>query len=267
MKQRLCGAIATIVATVGMCAGFAGAAPAPSSVLYGVASFAPFSNQSLYLIDPATGAATLVGNTGVANISGIAWNAAEGRMYALSTDASVYTLNLFTGAATFVSDSPNTLPEGDLAVLGSSLLAVDGGNLVSINPGSGVVSPVGPLGAAVNDVSGLAFNAAGTLFGLSKNGTFEDTIVTINPATGLATTLGGVGFDSPSGVGALAYDPDTDVLFMTDSQRLLSVDQTTGAATVIGSHGLGGFSGLAIPAPHALGVLLLGVAAAGRRRR
>jgi hypothetical protein len=71
------------------------------NILYGVAGF------ELYTVNTTTGATTLVGPTGVANIrSGIAYDNATNTLYMNLGDGgggdSLYTLNTITGAATLV---------------------------------------------------------------------------------------------------------------------------------------------------------------------
>jgi hypothetical protein len=79
------------------------------NILYGVDDF------NLYTINTTTGAATLVGSTGLAeSLEGIAYDAATNTLY-LNTglnDESLYTLNTTTGAATLVG------PNGSVAGLG-----------------------------------------------------------------------------------------------------------------------------------------------------
>ncbi len=124
------------------------------------------------------------------------------------------------------------------------------------------------MGAAANDISGLAFDAAGGLFGYSKNGAADDSLVGVSTASGLATTVGaGFGFDSAGGVGGMAFDPDSSTMFLSDGSGLFTVDTATGLATSVGAHGAEGFSGISfIPAPGSAALLGLGLLATRRRR-
>lgn len=54
--------------------------------------------DSLALIDPKTGKATIIGETGVKSLFGLAWW--SGVFYAFSSDGNVYTLDVTTGKAT-----------------------------------------------------------------------------------------------------------------------------------------------------------------------
>jgi len=63
-----------------------------------------------------------------------------------------------------------------------------------LNPGSGVATTNAALNAAINpNVSGLAYHpATGVRYVLDRS---QDTLGTLNPATGLVTTIGPIGID------------------------------------------------------------------------
>jgi len=82
---------------------------------------------------------------------------------------------------------------------------------------------------------------AGVLYALSET----DNLVTIDTDTLSITTIGPVGTNTS--FGGLAYDPNSDTLYMVGGRgnnNLYTVDQTTGAATLVGSHGLTDLFGL-----------------------
>lgn len=55
---------------------------------------------------------------------------------------------------------------------------------------------------------------------------------------------------------------------MTDGSSLYTLNTTSGTATLVGAHGIGGFSGLAfVPAPGAVALLVLSGFIANRRRK
>lgn len=267
-KSLIVTAAALAVGVMGSGVGVAQAGTvAADPVLWGLSSFAPFTTQSLYRIDAGTGAASLVGNTGLIQVSGMAFDAANGRMLAITASAELYAINLQTAETSLIGDANRILGEGDLAFAGGSLYTIDGLSLATVNPGNGAISPVGPLGAAANDVSGLAWDGS-RLLGYSKNGAAMDSIVSINTATGLASLVGSTGINTTPGVGGLAVDPVTGAAFLTDGGGLYSLNTLTGAATLIGAHGASGFSALAIPAPGAAALFgAAGLLAARRRRR
>ena len=105
-----------------------------NGALYGV-------NSSLYSIDPATGAPTLIGATGLTNFAGLAVDPASGTLYGVELSTSnLVTLNTATGAATVIG---------------------------ALNPGQGIVGDItfDPAGTLV----GSAFGSAGDLlFDINK---------------------------------------------------------------------------------------------------
>ena len=85
-----------------------------------------------------------------------------------------------------------------------------------------------------NDLEGLAYDAQNNVYYGSM--LVDDTLLRIDAATGLTSTIGSTGFD---GVAALAYDNDANVLYGIDddTDQLLTINTTTGAATVVGPVG------------------------------
>jgi hypothetical protein len=110
---------------------------------------------NIYTLSP--GGATLVGPSGFAAVSGLAWNAAGTELYGTVTVAAL----------------------------------ADG--LVSINPLTGAASLIGPMGGGVAGIDSLGFDTTtGTLYGSTGfffDGSPGDEIV-INPATGAASKTG-----------------------------------------------------------------------------
>jgi len=83
---------------------------------------------------------------------------------------------------------------------------------------------------------------AGVLYALSES----DLLVTIDTVTLDVTSIAPVGTNTS--FGGLAYDPNSDTLYMVGGRgnnNLYTVDRTTGAATLVGSHGLTDLFGLA----------------------
>lgn len=117
------------------------------------------------------------------------------------------------------------------------------GQLVTINTLTGSATVVGPLQNAAGSKYGLtalAFHpTTGVLFGATTNqsATSPGSLVTINPATGVVTTIGsfGVGIS----FGDLAFS-STGVLFGTRNVGgdLFTVDLATGTGTLIGASGI-----------------------------
>ncbi|MDX2131206.1 MAG: hypothetical protein SFY69_04040 [Planctomycetota bacterium] len=248
-----------------------GAGTASGQTLYGVSNFGNFRTQVLVQIDTTTGAATPVGDTGLERIADIAYDRGMGVMYALTTGADLYTLDLATGASTLVASNTGVLPEGGLTFDASMgrLLANSSTDLLGVHTATAARTTIGAFNTTDTDVSGLAFDASGRLLGLAKNGTLSDTLLSIDLSTGQATLVGDTGVSSAASVGGLAFYDGT--LFMSDGGALWSLDAATGAATYIGAHGVVAVtdvSGIAfIPAPGAGALLALAGVVVSRRRR
>src|SRR5476649_2876964 len=107
-------------------------------------------NGNLFIINPATAAATLVGPILVGatpvSLTGLAVQPGTGVLY-----------------GSIANGSPNLA-----------------NNLITINTATGAATVVGPFGIA-QGTPDLAFNAAGTLFGWNRT---TNSLVTINLATG-----------------------------------------------------------------------------------
>lgn len=232
-------------------------------MLYGTAPFVPGTNANLYQINEQTGAATLIGSTGFAEIGGLAFNSA-GVLYGY-TPGALYTINTSTGAATRVGLLGMNAPEGGLAFHPGSgtLYAVSStlaDTLLTINPSTGVATTVGPLGSAGRDTSGLAFSGAGILYGVAFRDGSADQLITIDTTSGAASLIGPLGTNvtTPT-VGGLEFDPDGGILYYSDNANLYTVNTATGLATLVGPHGVSGMAGLAatVPEPSSLALIVI----------
>lgn len=238
-------------------------AQAPATGLYGVANFGnPFQTQSLYRVDTATGAATLVGSTGLAQISGIAFDGAN--LWAYTAAADLYHLNPATGASTLIASLADQSPEGDIAVFGPAAFIARGSQIAAVNLATAALTPTFDLAAAgASDISGLLFSPAGSL-ALALNGSAPDTLLALSPAGSVVAAFP-TGTNSLS-VGALASDGAN--LWISDGSALTRFDALAGVATPVGAFGVSGMSGLTwIPTPGAAALLALGGLVAARRRR
>lgn len=233
--------------------------PAPSlatdpttGVMYaGQGAGTPF----LYTVDPATGAATLVGDTllGFAAIGGMDFRA-DGTLFA---------------AANIVGDGGS----------GSE-------TLVTIDPGTAVGTIVGPFGPAspIEGIEAIAFDSSGTLWGAStvRGAAGPDSgLFTIDTGSGEATfvaTIADAAGNIPSGgVSSLQFRSDGTLFGGTardlggagDGGRLITIDPATGVFSFVGKVGatsagssLGGLAGgpiTAVPTVSPLGILVMGV--------
>jgi hypothetical protein len=241
-----------------------GASVPVHAALFGVASFSPFGSQSLYAIDAATGVATLVGSTGLRQISGLSWDSVQNRLVALTVAGDQFAIDTATGASTLLVDSSFGVPEGSIAFNGGTAYSTLFDNLHSWN--GSAWTQVGTSGLAAGaDISGLDFGG-GLLLGLAVNGGGADELVSFDVSTGAATVVGATGTNAAS-VAGLAYGFTAGSWFMTDGDALYTVDEASGAASLVGAHGVSGFSGLAfVPSPGVVALLALSGLVAKRRR-
>jgi hypothetical protein len=173
----------------------------------------------VYTVNPVTGAATLIGDTGLgfSAISSMDFSAG-GILYA----------------------SVNIVGDG----------GTGGDHLAVINAATGVATLIGPYGVCTSScslegVEAIAFDPFGTLYGATASGPAPPALYTINTSTGQATlvanitavpgTLGGgisamsFGCDGTLYVGTARLGPGS-----TDGGRLGTLNVVTGAFTLIG---------------------------------
>jgi hypothetical protein len=194
-----------------------------TGVLYGVTAPKGSNTRELITINPGTGAGTVVGALGV-TMDDISFDR-NGTLYGWSgrtSGSSLYTINLATGAATLVGPSGLLDVGVGFAINGSGTpyLADAGasGALRTVDLTTGAVTTVATLSGAPFDngaISAFAFDSDGTLFGINLNETVgkpnpppADTfLVTVDPATGVITTLG----PSVPGLEAITFGPGVTV--------------------------------------------------------
>ena len=228
----------------------AGLTVAQAQVLYGANGAGGNPATSLVTINPATGAATVVGPIGF-SVTGLAVNPLTGVLYGSTggvspvSPNSIITINTTTGAGTLVGATGLGNPVADISFRSDGVLfgwseATD--DLVTINTATGVATVVGDSALATFG-SGLAFNNTGTLFfaGSGNTGMFR----TINPATGLPTNIASL-TGSPGAAGnaisSLAVQPGTNVLFGVDLSNagvggaafLVTINTATAVVTSVG---------------------------------
>lgn len=123
------------------------------------------------------------------------------------------------------------------------IIAVDSSRgLWEIDPATGVKTPIGTVSSNAGTTAGLAIGASNTVY-LSSTG--NDSLYTLDLATGTATLVGFYG-DSAIVMHGLEYVPATDTLYGVSSHNngLYEINKTTGTATLIGTSGLSSFSNL-----------------------
>ncbi len=156
------------------------------------------------------------------------------------------TIDPVTGAGTAVVPHGAFGPVSDIDCSPASLMyggtGGGSGNLITIDPASvPAESLVGANGLGPSANIALEW-VDSTLYGIvifSGGGGSMSDLVTLDPNTGLATTVGPTGMGP---IGGLAYDPNAGVMYGTQSGgqsagNFVTVDLNTGAATIVGPTG------------------------------
>jgi hypothetical protein len=188
------------VTSIGPTGGYAltGLAVHPTTdVLYGVTTpNSPTSPESLVTLSVTTGAATLVGemsNT-VADIT----FASDGRLFGWSESTDdLVRIDIATGAVTLVGEFGVFTRGSGIAFASDGRLFYAGddadGLLRILDPATGLqVSTVGTMTGLAQPVNALAFNAAGSLFGLMNptDGMTPTMLIRIDATTAAVTNVG-----------------------------------------------------------------------------
>ncbi len=237
-------------------------------MLYGSAFIGPGGAASLYTIDPATGAATLVGPIGFTRVSALDFNPSNGVLYGVGQDllsnAVLITVNTATGAGTEVGSlGLGGLVSQDIAFRpsDSTLFSYNFGNIYTINTTTGAATFVhtDPNGFPLGDA--LAFSSAGTLYTADET----DLRIVDQTAGGTITHLVNLNYPiSGSRANGMKFDFSTGTLYASavsggpGTNYLATIDIGSGNVTEIGPT-VAGLDALAVSVPEP-GSLVLFVA-------
>lgn len=151
-------------------------------------------NYELWRIDTATGTRTSIGVAGFINgiiNRGLAWDNVGKKMYAMfsTTPSKLYTVNLGTGALTFLTDfSANDYMLAFAVNNAGSMFGISnfGGKLVRINKTTGALNDIGLLGITLGDIYGCDFDPlTGKMYLMNNSSVYR-----VDTATGAATLVG-----------------------------------------------------------------------------
>ena len=202
--------------------------------IYGV------SNTGLYRVS-LSGIATLIGNTGVSGLNGLAFLGAT--LYATAGgNTDLYTVNTASGAATSIGSNGTFQSGGDIAFVGSRLfLATNSNQIVELNSANGALLNTGPIGLGPSNVQalkGLASDGV-NLYLVSDffGGGGDKRVIQVN------TTVGG------------------------SFGELVSSQQLSGLGSFGPPAGMTEFVGVPEPATYLLSALGLGLAGLARRKK
>lgn len=209
----------------------------------------------LLAIDPGSGAASLIGATGIPALPGLAINS-SGNLYAIQKGARscLYRIDAENGGA-FRVDSlglPVSLECLAFADDGRLYAGASNGNLYRIDTLSAVPALIANTG--LSGLSGLSFDPLeGTLYASAGN-----MLYTVNPLNGAASAVGNSGLAGV--ITDIQFDEVGNLYGVLQGEQmfsdLIAINKHTAAATVIGSTGFAGVSGLAFfPPPCTPGLL------------
>ena len=226
---------------------FAASCSLARAQLYGVTGAG-----DLLRIDTATGAGTMIGNSGVSANGAAADNA--GRILSGGGNPDqIIVIDPVTGAGSVfltTTGRPTSFFIRGMAVSASGVLYVvlsqiDTGaidTLATIDMITGAYTVIGPTGRP--DLQALAFSPGGGLYAIGINS--GGRLYRLDPATGAATLIGGGNFGGDDQ--SLEFLPDGTALACRFGLR--SVDVATGLTTLIGPVGMFDVRGMAyVPAP------------------
>lgn len=184
-----------------------------TGVLYGVTSEqSPNEPHSLVTIDPATGAATLIGDLGYI-ASDCAFDS-KGTLYVwLQTTSQLGMVDLGTGAVTRIGRPRSAGSPSGIAVDPNDMIYVTtkgaSGTLDNVDIATGALQVGPPLTGAPfsTQINAMSFSPSGLLLAINSNGgsPASSRLVTINTATGAVATIGNLPDDSD----ALAFNTST----------------------------------------------------------
>ena len=226
-----------------------GIAISPSGTAYTVSA----SDESLYSIDVATGAATLIGKYRTAITEGdLDFDPISGVLYGITTDDLLFTIDVANGAGTVIGGS---LANGNYPAMvfddaGNLYVYETGGNvLVTLDPTNANVLnsvPTDPLGT----LAGMEFDPTTGQLLIADSGTSgTDTLYTLDPVTGVLTVVGPT-TGAPAGLAGLTYGTQVSSIgifgLLQGTDEIAQIDPVTGA--IINSFPsptpIGGVSGL-----------------------
>jgi hypothetical protein len=203
----------------------------------------------------------------------------QGTIYALGSFGELYTLNPNNGVATEVGTGFGVTPNGatfgvDNGPSGFVMVSGSGQNLL-VDRSTGVATvepslayaPADPNFGKIPRVDGLAYDdAVSKWYGLD---TLANTLVTVNPTTGVLNTIGANGIDTSrfngfdiSDATGIAY-VGTPAASSDPQANLYTINLATGAATLVGQIDyptadtlIGGLT--VVPEPSTIALLALG---------
>ncbi len=221
--------------------------PATAGVVYATQGYV--GTGELVTIDPGTGAATVVGDTRVGGLPGLAISS-QGGIYGVgganSGTQDFYQIDAATGGVVLVGNTGEGCvqamafgPNDVLYCVTNCVNQV----LATVNVANGAMTP-GPI--VPIRMAGLAFDPTdGTLYGSTQGG---DNLYTIDIVTGVATQVGALSLSVT--IGDIHFDAAGNLFGVVGGglgpNSYVAIDKTTGAGTPIGLAGVSALTGVAV---------------------
>jgi hypothetical protein len=216
--------------------------PAPAAAMAAIVPGGLYGTDgaNLYLIDTATGAASLIGPHGpVESAIGALAFADNGVLYGISLtdDAQLYRIDVTTGVASAIGPlGIGFIFEGGLTFdAAGRLIGVDQGDdntatTFEINTATGAATIIGPPGGQARDINGLTRDDT-VVYGIDRP---SNSLGRLDVATGSYTQIGLTGA-TIGDTGGLAFDEATGALYATFAADggFYRIDPATGTATLI----------------------------------
>jgi hypothetical protein len=162
------------------------------------------------------------------------------KLYALDYDTNQFvTIDTTTGARTVIgTTSPNGNWSGmtgatDGTLYVASSVCGTSSTLYTIDPGTGVLTQIGPIGAGTCIID-IAINAQGEMYGVDI---VSDMLYSIDPATGAGTPIGSTGVAANYAQG-MDFEEESGILYWASysaSGAMRVIDTSTGASTLVGA--------------------------------
>ncbi len=242
---------------------------AQSQVLYGAATGQVNGNQpsSLYMLNPDTGSATLIGPIGFNGVTGLEF-LPDGRLIGsanaddnVSVIAVLIEIDRNTGAGSLIGILGNNDIENECARMPDIAYDSNSGRLFGysdscfgdieglnlINPNNADVTVIGPSGFE-DGGNALAVRSNGTIFGTPID---ADGLIRLNRNTGAGTVIPASIGNVPNAINAMDFNPNTGVLFgsfkdfddiIGNGSResyLVTINTDNGVPTIVGQTILG----------------------------
>jgi len=193
------------------------------------------SGDTLFRVDPDTLKVTTVGtfHPNAPHMNDLAVTP-DGKLYAVSS-SNLYQVDPTDASITWVTKVPGTTNVALTFDVDGSLLASDKtGSFRRVDPITGTCAPIGSYGAGLGSSGDLVALKDGKLYEVNDvNAKGNNTLITVDPKTGQATTVGPTGFRM---VWGLSFWGGTLYGF-TRLGEFISIDPKTGHGSLIHTFG------------------------------